>query len=261
VGRSAIVTGAGSEGDGVGTGRAIAVVLAGEGATVCLVDREEGRAEDTRRRIEDMGGKAFVATGDVTANEDCRRFVDEIVARTGRLDILVNNVGFSTTVNLDDDDEAAWSRVIDVNLKGAMLMSRHAVPAMKKTGSGSIINISSVSGLRASGSIAYGPSKAAMGALACEIAVLHGRDGIRANTVVPGHIMTPMVMHLLSPEMRAMRRNVGPLGIEGDAWDVAQAVCFLAGDEARFITGTVLPVDGGVSEIGPLAAHTLIQRG
>ena len=261
VGRSAIVTGAGSEGNGVGTGRAIALVLAGEGATVCLVDRDEARAEDTRQRIEDRGGKAFVSVGDITTNQDCRRFVEETVAQTGRLDILVNNVGNSMTVPLDDENEDKWNSVIDVNLKAAMLMMRHSVPAMKATGGGSIVNISSIGGMRAPGGIAYGPSKAGMCALAREVAVLHGRDGIRANTVAPGHIMTPFVEQLISPEMRAMRRNVGPLGLEGDAWDVALATCFLASDEARFITGVLLPVDGGVTEIMPITGHGLIERG
>ena len=259
--RSAIVTGAGTEGNGVGTGRAIAVLLAGEGATVCLVDRETDRAEDTCRRIEQAGGKAFVAAGDVTSNEDCKRFVQEILDRTGRLDILVNNVGISQPVRLDDEDEVAWQRVIDVNLKSAMLMTRHAVPAMKANGGGSIINISSIAGVRAHGSVAYGPSKAAMAQFAQEIAVMHGRDGIRANTIAPGHIMTPHAMHVLPSEMRTMRRTVSPLGLEGDAWDIAMAVGFLASDESRFITGVILPVDGGVTEIGPLAAHALINAG
>lgn len=258
-GRTAIVTGAGTQGDGIGTGQAIAVVLAGDGATVCLVDRDADRAEATRRRIADAGGKAFVVVGDVTDNDDCRRFVEQGVAQTGRLDILVNNVGISTPVALDDADEAAWNQVIDVNLKGAMLMIRHAVPAMKAAGGGSIVNISSIAGVRAHGSIAYGPSKAALAALAREIAVMHGRDGIRANTVAPGHIMTPHAMHVLPSNVRTLRREIGPLGIEGDAWDIAQAVAFLASDEARFITGTVLPVDGGVTEIGPIPAHMLAK--
>ncbi|ATI80655.1 SDR family NAD(P)-dependent oxidoreductase [Sphingobium yanoikuyae] len=259
-GQTAIVTGAGTQGDGVGTGQAIAVVLAGEGAAVGLVDREADRAEATRGRIVNAGGKAFVMVGDVTDNSDCQRFVEEAVAQTGRLDILVNNVGISTPVALDDVDEHAWNRVIDVNLKSAMLMIRHAVPAMKATGGGSIVNISSIAGVRAHGSIAYGPSKAALAALAREIAVLHGRDGIRANTVAPGHIMTPHAMHVLPSDARTLRQEIGPLGMEGDAWDIAQAVAFLASDEARFITGVLLPVDGGVTEIGPIAAHMLVTN-
>jgi NAD(P)-dependent dehydrogenase (short-subunit alcohol dehydrogenase family) len=142
-----------------------------------------------------------------------------------------------------------------------MLMCRYAVPAMISNGGGSIVNISSIAGIRAHGSVAYGPSKAAMAALASEITVLYGRQGIRANTVAPGHVLTPLAMSMLPAEMRTKRRAVGPLGLEGDAWDIALAVRFLASDEARFITGVHLPVDGGVTEIGPMAAHALIEAG
>lgn len=260
-GKVAIVTGAGAEGEGIGIGRAIATVLAGEGAKVCLVDLEVERAEATRSQIENSGGECFVAAGDVTDREHCARFVKETVERYGRLDILVNNVGVATPVELEGNDETAWSRVLDINLKSAMLMSRYAVPAMVKNGGGSIINISSIAGIRAHGSLAYGPSKAAMNALARELGVIYGRQGIRANTVAPGHVLTPLAMSLLPAEMRKKRRDVGPLGVEGDAWDVAWAVRYLASDEARFITGVLLPVDGGVTEIGPLPAHALIESG
>lgn len=258
-GRSAMVTGAGTQGDGVGTGRAIAMLLAAEGAHVALIDRDRDSVEETRRRIVAAGGKAFTLAGDVAVNADCRHFVEQTVAETGRLDILVNNVGISDPVALDAPDESAWTRVIDVNLKSAMLMTRHAVPAMKIAGGGSIINISSIAGMRAHGSIAYGPSKAAMAQLSAEIAVMHGRDGIRANTVAPGHIMTPHAMHVLPQGLRALRRAIAPLGIEGDAWDVARAVAFLASEDARFITGILLPVDGGVTQIGPISAHFLAE--
>lgn len=260
-GKVAIVTGAGSEGDGIGIGRAIAVVLAGEGAKVCVADLEEGRAEATRQQIEAMGGEAFAIAGDVTSRDDCSRFVDETVKRYGQLDILVNNVGVANPVNLDDADETAWSRVLDINLTSAMLMSRYSIAEMVKKGGGSIVNISSIAGIRAHGSIAYGPSKAAMAQLAREITVLYGRQGIRANTVAPGHLLTPMAERLLPPEMRAMRRDVGPLGLEGNAWDIALAVRFLASDEARFINGVHLAVDGGVTAIGPLKGHELIGQG
>lgn len=258
-GRAAIVTGAGTQGSGMGTGRAIAMKLAGEGAHVALVDRDRDAVEETRRHIFDMGGSAFVLVGDVTVNADCRHFVDEAIARTGRIDILVNNVGQSTPVALDAPDEDGWDRVLDVNLKSAMLMCRHVVPAMTNAGGGAIVNIASIAGIRAHGSVAYGPSKAAMIALAREIAVMHGRAGIRANTVAPGHIMTPHAAQVLPSDMRALRRAIGPLGIEGDAWDIAHAVAFLVSDDARFITGAVLPVDGGVTEIGPIPAHFLAQ--
>jgi NAD(P)-dependent dehydrogenase (short-subunit alcohol dehydrogenase family) len=259
-GKTAIVTGAGTEGEGVGIGRAIAIVLAGEGARVCLVDRHAKAAEETRKQIEPLGGETFVATGDVTSREDCSRFVAETVRRYGRLDILVNNVGVATPVPLDAPDEEAWSRVMNVNVTSAMLMCRYAIAAMVNNGGGSIINISSIAGIRAHGSIAYGPSKAAMAALAREITVTYGRQGIRANTVAPGHVMTPLAASMQAG-MRAQRRNVGPLGIEGDAWDIALAVRYLASDEARFVTGVHLPVDGGVTEIGPLRAHALLESG
>jgi NAD(P)-dependent dehydrogenase (short-subunit alcohol dehydrogenase family) len=261
LGRTAIVTGAGTEGDGVGIGRAISVVLAGEGARVCLVDRDAEQAEKTGKRIVAGGGECFIVTGDVTNGHDCERFVAATVERYGRLDILVNNVGVSNPLRLDTVAESDWNRVFDINLKSAMLMSKYAVSAMTRSGGGSITNIGSIAGIRAHGAIAYGPSKAAMAALAREIAVAHGRDGIRANTVAPGHILTPHASHVLPPDARTSRRKVGPLGIEGDAWDVALAVLYLVSDDARFITGILLPVDGGVTEIGPLAAHALLSAG
>lgn len=263
-GKVAIVTGAGSQGtaSGVGTGKAIAVVLAGEGARVCLVDREPTRAQDTQARIEAMGAEGFVCVGDVTEAADCERIVDETVKRFGGLDVLVNNVGMAGAPGtFDGFSEDAWTRVLDVNLRSAVLMSRASIPAMVRGGGGSIVNISSIAGIRAhGGGFAYGPSKAAMNQFSCELAMVYGRQGIRANTVAPGHIITPFIEELVSQEARAARRKVGPLGVEGDAWDVAAAALFLASDEARFITGVLLPVDGGVSQAGPLAAHALIQQ-
>ena len=257
-GKTAIVTGAGTEGDGVGIGRAIAIVLAGEGARVCCADLALERAEATAQRIRDAGGDAFALAGDVSQGAQCAELVAATVARFRRLDILVNNVGISTPTRLETIDEATWTRVLDINLKSAVFMSKHAVPAMIAGGGGAIVNISSIAGLRAHGSLAYGTSKAAMAQLAREIAVAHGRAGIRANAVAPGHIMTPHAMHVLPPGLRETRRKIGPLGLEGDAWDVALAVAFLASDEARFITGIELVVDGGVTATAPMAAHNLI---
>lgn len=257
-GKVAIVTGAGAEGEEVGIGRAIAVVMAGEGASLCCVDIDPARAEATAARL---AGDAFALAGDVTDSADCARFVAQTVARFGRLDILVNNVGVSTPVRLDSVDEAQWRRILDLNLTSAMLMSKFAVPAMIAGGGGAIVNITSIAGMRAHGGLAYGPSKAAMAQLAREITVGHGRDGIRANSIAPGHVMTPHVAQLLPPGMREERSKVGPLGIEGDAWDVALATAFLASDDARFIAGIELPVDGGVTQIGPMTGHGFIARG
>jgi NAD(P)-dependent dehydrogenase (short-subunit alcohol dehydrogenase family) len=229
---------------------------------VCLADRDPERAADTLARIQALGGEAFVCAGDVTSAADGERMVAQTVQRYGRVDTLVNNVGIASAPGrFDTFDEAAWSRVLDVNLRSAVLMCRAAVPRMVAQGSGgAIVNISSIAGLRAFGNFDYGPSKAALNQFTTEVALAYGRHGIRANTVAPGHILTPLSQGLLPAEARAMRRKVGPLGVEGDAWDVAAATLFLASDEARFVTGVLLPVDGGVSTLGALAGHALIQE-
>jgi len=261
-GKVAIVTGAGSqgEGSGVGTGKAIAIVFAGEGAKICLVDRDAARAEATRAAIVAEGGEAFVAVGDVTQDADCAGFVAETVTRYGGVDVLVNNVGIASgQTRLEKLNAEDWDRVIAVNLKSAVLMSRHAIPEMVRRQGGAIVNIASIAALRGfGGGVAYGPSKAAMIALTRDLAVMYGRDNIRVNTVAPGHIFTPLSEGLLGDDARAIRRKAGPLGIEGDGWDVAAATLFLAGDEARFITASCLAVDGGVTETGSLAAYGMI---
>jgi NAD(P)-dependent dehydrogenase (short-subunit alcohol dehydrogenase family) len=266
-GKVAIVTGAGSQGSGFGTGKAIAFTFAREGARVCLVDRDPERAEQTRELIAASGGQAFVHSADVTESQACAGIVAATVERYGRLDLLVNNVGIATASQRAEVlDEESWDRVLNVNLKSAVLMSKHAIPHMIKAGGGSVVNISSVASVISSGSLAYGPSKAAMNSLTCELAILHGRDGIRVNTVAPGHIFTPMsagsfAKNASNEKARETRRKVAPLGIEGDAWDVAAATLFLACDEARFITGVFLPVDGGVTKISPMKAHDFINDG
>lgn len=261
--RVAIVTGAGSQGSGagVGTGKAIALVLAGEGARVCLVDRDPARAQDTLERVRALGGEAFVCGADVTSAADAERIVAETVQRFGHVDTLVNNVGMASGPGrFETFDETTWTRVLDVNLRSAVTMCKAVVPRMIARGGGAIVNVSSIAGMRAYGSFDYGPAKAALNQFTAEVALAYGRKGIRANAVAPGHIVTPLSEGLLPPEARATRRKVGPLGIEGDAWDVAAATLFLASDEARFITGALLPVDGGVTALGPLAAHDLIQQ-
>jgi NAD(P)-dependent dehydrogenase (short-subunit alcohol dehydrogenase family) len=263
-GKVAIVTGAGSQGDGdgIGTGKAIATLFAGEGARVCLVDLNVERANQTLRRIEALGGEAFVVAADVTQDADCGRVVAETVERYGRLDILVNNVGISGAEKFFADfDEAAWERIFAVNLKSAILMSRHSVLAMIPNGGGSIVNITSIAGDVAHGMFGYGPSKAAMKQLAREIAVTYGRNGIRANSIAPGHVHTPHVERFgFTPAVREARRKIAPLGIEGDGWDVAYTALFLAGDEARFVSGQHLAVDGGLTITGPMIAHRLVSQ-
>jgi NAD(P)-dependent dehydrogenase (short-subunit alcohol dehydrogenase family) len=254
-GKVAIVTGAGSSGPGVGTGKAISVLFAREGARVLLVDRIATPAEETLAAIRDEGGDASVVEADVRNPADCQAMVDTARARYGRLDILVNNVGILGPGSVVDVQEDDWDRVLDVNLKSMMLTSKYAIPAMI-AGGGAIVNIASIAGLRAGSggaSIPYSVSKGGVIALTTQMAVHHGRDNIRVNGIAPGHIYTPMVAAGMTEEMRDLRRRAGPLGTEGTAWDIAWAAVFLASDEARWITGVVLPVDAGLLATTPLA--------
>lgn len=259
-GRVAIVTGAGSQGEGVGTGKAISVAFAREGARVCLVDLHRERAEETRSMIEAAGGTAFVHAGDVTDTRVCAAIVAATLERYGRLDVLVNNVGVSAGGGeVSDLDEEKWSKVVDANLKSAVLMSKHALPPLVASGHAAIVNISSTAALLASGGAwAYGPAKAALIAFTREIAVKYGRQGVRANAICPGHIVTPHVAGFFDAAAFELRRKVAPLGITGDAWDVAAAAVFFASDESRFVTGQCLAVDGGVTQTMQLTAHALI---
>ena len=258
-GKVAIVTGAGAEAGEIGIGRAIAFVLAREGARVVCGDLDPARAECTAAQIRADGGEALAVSGDVSLPDDCAALVEAAMKQFGRVDILVNNVGISVPATLESITLELWNRTLSTNLTSVMLMSKAAVPCMAKNGGGAIVNISSLAGMRAMGAIAYGPSKAAMAQLSREIGVLHGRQGIRVNTVAPGHVMTPHAMSKLPASMREARRKVGPLGVEGDAWDVAMAVLFLASDEARFVNGVQLAVDGGVEGIGPLTGHAFVS--
>jgi NAD(P)-dependent dehydrogenase (short-subunit alcohol dehydrogenase family) len=256
-GKVALVTGAGSQGQGVGTGKAIACTFAREGARICLVDREPARAAETLQRIESTGGDAFVHTADVTTQDGCEGAVQAAVARYGQLDVLVNNVGFGAGGGkLDQLPPELFDTVMHVNLRSAYLMSRSALPHLVAR-RGNVVNIVSTAGLRAHGAAAYGPAKAALLQFTREIAVSYGRDGVRANSIAPGHLFTPLVEQYLDAAGRERRRRIAPLGIEGDAWDVALAALFLASDEARFISGACLPVDGGVTQVAALTAHEM----
>lgn len=262
-GKAALVTGAGSQGgpDDVGTGRAIAVVLAREGAEVGLVDIDAGRAARTLEIIHGLGGSGFVMTGDLADAATCERVVGEALDRCGKLDILVNNVAVGAPRTMEEVDSENWDRLTAVILKSAVMLSKHAVAAMAARSGGCIVNISSIGGLRAHGTPIYGPAKAAMIAFTRELAVLYGRKGVRANVIAPGHIYTPMTYFNMTPELRELRRHISPLDIEGDAWDVALAALYLASDDARFVTGACLPVDGGVSELAPLTAYEMLSAG
>jgi len=259
LGKRAIVTGAGAEGDEISIGKAIAIAIASEGAAVACVDLLQERAERTAEALRSDGHQAHAVRGDVSRSDECARIVAEAAEKLGGIDTLVNNVGMATSAHEANLEDEYWDRIFAVNLKSAVAMSRNALPHMIAAGGGSITNITSIAGIRAHGTFAYGSSKAAMAQLAREISARHGRQGIRGNSVAPGHVLTPMAAKVMAPNARTMRRKVGLLGVEGDAWDVAQAVLFLASDEARFITGVELAVDGGVIETGPLFGHGLIM--
>ena len=247
-GKVAIVTGAGSRSDGIGNGRAAAILFAREGAKVLLVDRHREAAEETLRMIRDEHGDAAAFDADVTSEEDCRRMVTAVVDRWGKLDILDNNVGIGSTGTVLDQDVATWDRILRVNVTSMMLASKHAIPAMIEGGGGSIINISSIGAWRPRGLMPYATSKGAVEALTRGLAADHGRQGIRVNCIEPGPVYTPMMYAAgrMSDEMRERRRKASVLGVEGTGWDIGYAALFLASDEARYITGVVLPVDGGV---------------
>lgn len=262
-GKVAIVTGAGSSGPGVGTGKATAILFARAGAKVLLVDRIAEHAEETLAAIHDEGGEASVFEADITQVASCQAMVMAAMERYGGLSILMNNVAILRRGTVVDVTEEDWDLVLDVNLKSMMLTSRFAVPAMIASGGGSIINISSTEGLR-SGTVAqilpYNASKAGVIGLTTAMAAHHGRDNIRVNCIAPGLLYTPMIAPYLTEESRDLRRRAGLLGTEGTAWDVAWAALFLASDEARWITGIVLPVDAGLLVSTPLTTLPYLQQ-
>ena len=191
-----------------------------------------------------------------------RGMADASVARYGRLNVLVNNVGISGPGSVTDVDEEFWDTVIDVNLKSVMLTSKHAIPQMIEAGGGSIINLSSIVGLRAGSgrpSHPYAASKAGIIGLSNSMAVHYGRDNVRVNCIAPGHIRSPMVVRHSTEEMLDLRRRAGPLGTDGTPWDVAWAALFLASDEARWISGATLPVDAGLLAATPLAMFPYLR--
>ncbi|MEZ5410626.1 MAG: SDR family oxidoreductase [Acidimicrobiales bacterium] len=249
----AVVTGGGAAGDGIGNGRAAALLLAEAGARVLVVDRQPELAARTVAMIADGGGEAAPFGADVTDGDACAALVAEATGRWGRLDIVVNNVGIGSRGTVVTEDPEVWDRVMRVNVTSMMLVSRHAVPAMVAGGrGGAVVNISSISALRPRGLTAYSTSKGAVIALTRAMAADHGPDGIRVNCVAPGPVRTPMVGgEAMDPAVAERRRQASVLGVEGTGWDIGAAVRFLASDEARYITGQVLVVDGGASIRGP----------
>ena len=249
----AIVTGAGTRSQNVsGVGVATAKAFADQGAKILIVDIDETAAQITESAITEAGGEASIYVADVAHESGCRELVEAAVKSYGKLDILMNSVGILGRGSVMEIEEDSWQRVLDVNLKSMAFISKFAVPAMIDSGGGSIINISSVDGIRAgmSHSITYAASKGGVIAMTRAMAVHHGRDNIRVNCIAPGMIYTSMV-EAVNEKRRELRRQIAPLGTEGTAEDVALAAVFLASDESRWITGVLLPVDAGLMAAGP----------
>lgn len=250
-GQVAIVTGAGSRAPGgIGNGRAAAVLLAGVGARVLLVDVVEKWVEETADMVRTSGGTAACIVADVTRSEECAAVARAALETWGRIDVLVNNVGITgPSGDVVGVDPLAWEQAMEVNVTSMVLMSKHCVPAMREQHVGSIINVASVAGLVGGHpSIAYPTTKGAVVNMTRAMAVHHGPEGIRVNAVAPGMVYTPMVYSRgLTEDMREHRRMRSLLQTEGTGWDVGEAVVFLAGPRSRWITGVVLPVDAGAT--------------
>jgi NAD(P)-dependent dehydrogenase (short-subunit alcohol dehydrogenase family) len=251
-GKVAVVTGGGAAGDGIGNGRAAAILLARAGAQVVVVDREAALAQRTVTMIAEDGGVAIAVQADVTRAADCAAIVQTALERFGRLDLLDNNVGIGSRGTVLDETEERWRRVMQVNVDSMFLMARQVIPAMRRQGGGAIVNVSSISALRPRGLTAYTVSKGAVIALTRALAVDHGREHIRVNCVAPGPVYTPMVTAGgMSAAARDRRRQASVLGLEGTGWDIGHAVRFLLSDYARYITGHTLVVDGGTTLTAP----------
>ena len=256
-GKIAIVTGAGSVGPGWGNGKASATLYAREGAKVFLVDNRADAVEETRRIIAGEGGTCAAHVCDVTRSDQVAAMVAACVEAFGGLDILHNNVGAAKPggpVTLSEED---WDAQMDVNLRHVFLAAKHAIPVMEKAGGGAIVNIGSTSGVTFTGQqqIAYQVAKAAIVRFSRSVALEYAPKGIRCNTVIPGQMHTPMVEAYLAgqqaggnaEELIARRNARIPMGFMGTGWDVAHACLFLVSDEARYVTGAEIVVDGGLT--------------
>jgi NAD(P)-dependent dehydrogenase (short-subunit alcohol dehydrogenase family) len=255
-GKAIIVTGAGSIGPGMGNGKASSLLYAREGGRVLLVDRDLTAAEETRRLITEAGGEAAAFACDVTSSADCHRMVHACLKAFGSIDVLHNNVGITIPGGPVEVSEEDWDRIMRVNVKSMFLTCKHVLPYMERQGRGAIVNIASANAVRSLPviAVAYAASKAAVIAMTREIAIQYAAKGVRANAILPGLMDTPMVKAQLTgayggdvEQMLKSRAGMCPTGKQGDGWDTAHAALFLASDEAKYITGTTLTVDGGLT--------------
>ena len=253
----AIVTGAGSIGPGWGNGKATAALFAREGAKVFAVDINAGAAEETKGIIDQEGGECAVQKTDVSKADEVKTMVESCLETYGRIDILHNNVGIIEVGGCVETSEESWDRANAVNLKSMFLTCKNVLPHMEQQGNGAIVNISSIASIRWLGVhyVSYSATKGGINQLTQSIAVQYAKKNIRANAILPGMMNTPMIFASLTGEyskgdsekMIAIRDNQCPMGKMGDAWDVAYAALFLASDEAKYITGIELVVDGGLT--------------
>ena len=256
-GKVTLIMGAGSVGPGWGNGRAIAVRFAEEGSQIFGVDRDLARMQETIVRVESVGGQIETAFCDVTQSQSIADVVKACMDRYGRIDVLVNNVGGSAAGGPVEMSEEVFDMQVDHNLKSVVLTCKHVLPIMEAQGSGAIINMASTSGIRWTGSaqVAYAATKAGVIQMSKVIAIQYAKKGIRVNTVVPGQLHTPMVEVRLAGQraggdvakLLEQRQSRIPLPFMGDGRDTANAALYLASDEARFVTGTEIIVDGGMS--------------
>jgi NAD(P)-dependent dehydrogenase (short-subunit alcohol dehydrogenase family) len=261
-GKVVFLTGAGSVGEGWGNGKATAVLMARQGAKVYGTDINLAAAEETRGIIRQEGGTCEVRACNMTKSKEVADAVADCLARFGRIDILVNNVGGSAPGSAVTMSEEVWDAQIEHNLKPTFLGCKHIIPVMEKQGKGAIVNIASIAGLRMSEGrphVAYSTTKLGIRAFSQSTAITFAKKGIRCNTVFPGLMHTPLVEHRLAKQIAggdvaaliAKRDASVPMGKMGTGWDVAHAVLFLASDEAQHITGAELIVDGGITSSGP----------
>ncbi|KAK1687572.1 2-(S)-hydroxypropyl-CoM dehydrogenase [Colletotrichum godetiae] len=254
-GKVAIVTGAGCAGDGIGNGRAISILLADDGCNVVCVDRDMSWASKTCDMVATKPGRGetLAVEGDVTSTTDCEKIVQMALGTFGRVDILINNVGIAGAAGTAVDvDMEQWAKGLDVNVSSMVLMAKYAIPAMLKNegeSKGAIVNMGSVAGLKGgTPHLLYPTSKGAIVNMTRAMAAHHAKDGIRVNCVCPGMLYTPMMYAGgMSEEARAARKGRSLLGTEGNGWDAAGAVVFLASNHARWMTGVILPVDAGTT--------------
>jgi NAD(P)-dependent dehydrogenase (short-subunit alcohol dehydrogenase family) len=246
--KAIIVVGAGTRGEGLGNGKAAAIQFAREGAKVLCVDLDESAAQSTANMIKNEGGQAEVCVADTTNSKECERVIDVCLRQFKKINVLHNNVGIPSWTEIVDTKEEMWCKTFDVNVKGMFLMCQQAIPHMIEGGGGSIINVSSVASIRAFPDAAYVSSKGAVNSLTLYIAGRYARYNIRANALLLGYIDTPLARTAWENEkVREINLRQIPMRRFASPWEVAKVAAFLASEEASYVTGAILPIDGGLS--------------